>query len=730
MRAFCIYFVSHCLITMTRSSHELTTKNNGYQQFEWYIPHVFDNPNVVVTFSRNQITSQRDRLGLFPILSQARTSVEFAVVIKKLLFVRSKNALSQQIHKSLVTFLFGHRGLNVSQTTGIISTSHKQLFLRRLGGLFIKQKACFIHGRFTRKHLEELAEVKDMNQTIFKTALQNFDKNKIIISTTANGKRTNRSTKSCGETEVVYVDYRKSLSTLRLDPSVSPTDMRMIFEQLFSFVGRGAGSRLAGSPLTLLDESTNGIKTKSLRDFPKNLQGTYGSGGNHMVENHFTLSPRKIVIGEPYADRLQKSSILVTRAINVVSQKLDYYIRVQGLSGRKIVPVEEIVEYSLLHIKDWVEDNSLMDFHGVPARTHQQMDYFFTPRASVKRRLIQDMKNRGQFSDQTKKILRTETQLGNLRLGIIDVSGGAGGTGLSERIASLAGFRTSGHIDAYIQSLLDGFYARKGRVPNNIILCPRKADLTLAAFEYIPVMERIRKGGIRSEIVLSEQLEEALNHHDGNNPFLVKTWDGKMIVPELIAKRYTFLHSGQEKIGERGHVYTSLPGEVVILPSPVSRIPASDKRVNGSILEVLKTKLAHLGVDVIPTLELSIVEENVSELVIKKINTFAHLNCIEYPEIYFLGLILKIDDKRPGREGKGDELLSVYPIPAGILKDNHNVLNKQETDKYIHDMVAHRIQILREKGVTHIIVQPNLLSIFADGKDFMETKVLVYSMLK
>lgn len=639
----------------------ILSKESELPHFEWIIPHVSKHPNIIVTCSRNQFSTQYDRLGLFPILSGASTSTDFAKRIKKLLSEKQKDEISKLLREKLSKILFGKQNSDGSKLHGLISSSKVHNFLRHLDGIVIQ----------------------------------------------------------------------KTPAVLRKPPTITPTDMRMIFEQLFSLVGRGAGSRLAGVPLTILDESTQGIKTQDIHDFPNAININYKYENNKEVLNNFALSPRKIVIGQPYADNMQKASKLVMQAINVVSQKLDEYVIKQKLQKKKIISVEEAVEYALIHIKEWVLDLELMQYDGPSSRTHQQMDFFLFPTVNTRKVLIEDVeKNRGLLSNSAKELLQQATQNGNLRLTIFDISGGAYGTGLSESIAKLAGYESSGYMDIYIKGLISVYEIKMGRKPKNIVLSPRKADLTLAAFEYIPFVEKLRKQGVQTEIILAEQLEEALHNYDEKKPFQVKTWDGKMIIPELIAKRFTFLGEGQEKEGDRGHIYTNLPEGVMILPSPASRIPASDKRVNGSILNALQSQLKQIGVDVIPSITLSIINKNSIEKVVKEIIKFGEKNIDKYPEIKFLGLVLKIDDKRPGRKGKGGEVVSAYPISAGIIQKANNTDNQEEIDRFIHNMLFHRINNLIDKGVRNIIVQPNLFTIFADGKDFMETKIIVYSKFK
>ena len=247
--------------------------------FEWNIPHVPKHPNIVVTCSRNQFSTQFDRLGLFPLLSGASTATDFAKRVNKLLSKKQKDKISQQLQTKLSEILFGKQNSNGNKINSLISNSKVHNFLRHLDGIVIQ----------------------------------------------------------------------KSPIVLRKPPAITPTDMRMIFEQLFSLVGRGAGSRLAGVPLTILDESTQGIKTQDIQDFPNAININYKYGDNKEILNNFALSARKIVIGQPYANNMQKASKLVIQAINIVSQKLDEYIVKQKLQK---IPVEEVVEYALIHIRN------------------------------------------------------------------------------------------------------------------------------------------------------------------------------------------------------------------------------------------------------------------------------------------------------------------------------------------------------------------------------------------
>jgi len=548
---------------------------------------------------------------------------------------------------------------------------------------------------------------------------------------------------------------------------INPSDARYILDQTFSLVGRSAGGRLAGAPLTTLHKDIRGIEVKTVKNIKNEIRIKY-IYGKYSGENSFSLKKRRVKIGQPYTDLLIQVSKLVTQIIDAVGRHLDDYVQEHGTSEKNLFSVEKLSEYVLAHIKTWFREKNIFAYNGRRSRTHQNMDFFFLPDKKIRKKLIEDaQKNNGFISDRLKKLLLDKTLKGALQLSVIDISGGAGTTGLSEFIAKLLGHKESGSMNAYINSMVATYENKYGKKPRSIVICPRIDDLTLTSTEYIPAIKELRSRRIKADIVLAEQLEESLQKWNGHSQFTTLTWDGLTITPELVAKRFTFLGAGLNNKTDRGYIRAKLPPGMEIIPSPTSRIPASDKRINSKILELLKPKLEELGVVVIPTKVISIVNRNKIETInyklkktvegnatklkeiknkyikrgiqraVEDIINFAQDNQKEWPEIEFLGLILKLDDKRPGRAGKGGELVATYSIPAGILKaaiSNKKLTAAKRIPKdwekykfYLDEIVVHRISDLVDKGVYDIVIQPNLLTAFSNGEDFMETKLFVYA---
>lgn len=553
---------------------------------------------------------------------------------------------------------------------------------------------------------------------------------------------------------IVELPYIKSGETQEKS-YINPSDARYILDQVFSSVGRSAGGRLAGVPLTTLHKDKQGIKVKDADKIDDEIRLKYVYG-KKSGENTFSVKKKIVEIGQPYTDRLIESAKLITQAVDVVARYLDLYIKANKSSQKQLFSVEKLSEYALKNLKSWLKEAGAFTYNGIRSRTHQNMDFFFLPDKEVRKKIISDVvKNNGYFSGKLKKILRNETLKGNLKLAVLDISAGAGTTGLSEFVAKLLKYKGSGSMDTYIDSMVSTFKAKYGKKPTSISITPRIDDLTLATTEYLPAVESIEKHGMKAYIILAEQLEKSLKEWDGHSRFTTITWDEKTVAPELVAKRFTFLGAGLDGKTDRGYIRADLPDGVMIIPSPASRIPASDKRVNSKILGLLESRLKKFGGVVIPTEIIKVVDREkmqnmdyklerngkdylelkrlrdqyVDKGILKavgKIIKFAKKNINEWPEIGFLGLILKLDDKRPGRAGKGGELVSTYPIPAGILVSK----DLEENRFYRKEILDHRIKDLIDKGVYDIVIQPNLLTAFANGEDFMEVKLFVYTKLK
>ncbi len=723
---------------------------NFSQKFVWEIPHVPGNKNVFVTASRTQHVPQATRFWILPKLFKAATFDELAEQLYNLLIKRKKYKIPSELW---------FRKLLLDEKYGLIELKNIPAFLRKLEGVTVERVEEEVKRNFTKEELEKRMKfyetrhklnntTNNKNEKIFRNALSSFDK--ISKNIKINSDTTTRMA------EVTYIKPAKIRQGQRY---VNPSNARYILDQVFSSVGRSAGGRLAGVPLTTLHKDRVGIEVKTAKNIDNEFRVKYVYG-KYFGENTFSIKKRRVKIGQPYTDRLIEASKLITQAIDLVGRHLDEYIRKNSSAKKNLFSVEKLSEFTLNNLGTWFKDKDFLTYDGLRSRTHQNMDYFFLPDKNIRKKIIEDTKeNNGSMSDKLKNILEKETLQGNLKMTVVDISGGGGTTGLAQFVAKLLGYTESGSMDSYINSLVSTYKSKQGKTPRSIVICPRIDDLTLMSIEYMPVVEGIKKWGINPYIVLAEQLEESFQKWDGKSQFTTVTWDGKTIFPELIAKRFTFLGAGLNNSTDRGYIRAKLPPGVEIIPSPASRIPASDKRINSKILELLKPNLKKLGVIVIPTKIIRIVDRNKIEdfdnqlkkaslnnltklqelknqyvkqgveIAIKEIINFAKNNQDEWPEIGFIGLILKLDDKRPGRAGKGGELVSAYPIPSGILKAAVSKKTSKDQEKYkfyLEEIVTHRIYNLVNKGVYDIIMQPNLLTAFSDGEDFMETKLFVY----
>jgi hypothetical protein len=718
--------------------------------FEWQVPHVPEDKNVFITASRMQHTPQDYRLWILPRLLQANTFEKLAETLNKLLIKREGPEIQSEKW---------FRKLIFDKQKGIIKQERISTFSNRLKGITVVREEAVVKRKFTRKEIENHIlffknKYKD-NNVVYEKNIKSF--NDVLKKLSGQDEAT----------LVSEVEFIKPSKIIAGKKHISPSDARYILDQTFSLLSRSAGGRLAGVPLTTLHKNVFGITTGTARKIESEIREKYSYGGIK-GENSFSITKRRIRIGQPYTDRLIESAKLITQVIDAVARHIDSYINRQSILGTNLFSAEKLSEYALDNLTRWMKEKDTFKYNGSRSRVYQNMDFFFIPDKELRRKIIKTVQqNNNLMTDSLKKILIDKTNKGLLQLAVVDISGGGGTTGLSEFVSKLLGYKKAGSIDAYINSITSTYKNFIGRSAGSIILCPRKDDLTLTSIEYMPIINELKRRKIKCHIVLAEQLEESLQSWNGRAPFTTVAWDKQIVRPELIAKRFTFLGEGVREETDRGYIRAKLPPGVMIIPSPASRIPASDKRINSKVLEILKDKLHSFGVVVIPTKVINIIDsEKLADInkkingstgnetasliklkkqyiscgvmkVIKEIAVFAKDNREEWPEIDFLGLIMKLDDKRPGRKGKGGELVSAYPIAASILKilDNNSncvdnilkdgSLSKQEI--YIKEILVHKIFSLVDKGVANIIIQPNVLSIFADGKDFMETKIFVYA---
>lgn len=470
-------------------------------------------------------------------------------------------------------------------------------------------------------------------------------------------------------------------------------------EMLFSMVGRGAGSKLAGTPLFELREDIQGLTGTINPGLDRNLtlQSRYGL---RLVNNSVRLSPLFARVGQPYTKRLVAATRLVADTVDTVSGNLN---KALAFTKKACVPVEEAASLLRAHISTLLNATYT---DKVPGRELLQMDYFLLYPPEVRRGILETFKAQGNLEGLGPR-LASLTQQGKLSMTIFDISGGAGGVGISEILSQKLFGRPSGHMDAYISGLIASYETKTGRLPKSVLIVPREADLTLMNVEYTVLEDALRRiPGIEAVgIATMEILEQCLdaNRRTGGK-LTVPTLKGEVITPDLIVKRFTFLGEGRGT-GYRGDVLVMLPDGVVMEPSSASRLVASDKRINSPILAALEAKLAQLGVEVMPFLDLDL-QGGTLESATREIVQFMDENRKRYPEIEFLGAVLKTGDKVPGREGAAGEVISAYPIPASVM----------ESQEMRRAFIGKKLRELTLKGVTGVIVQPNVLSLVVDNE--------------
>lgn len=468
-------------------------------------------------------------------------------------------------------------------------------------------------------------------------------------------------------------------------------------EMLFSMVGRGAGSKLAGTPLFELRDDMEGVDAVINSALNRNLE-VKEKYGKRLIANSVRLSPLMARIGRQYKDRLTRATQLVAQGVDVVSGNLNSAI---NASGAKRIPVEEVTNFIRTNLNTLL--NTPIDGR-IPGRSVIQMDYFLLYPPEIRRRILETFKRTGSLENLRGTLARNTTE-GNMRMTIFDISGGSGGVGITEILAQRLLGRSSGHMEAYLDALLGSYELRIGKTPEQIVIAPREADLTLMNFEYTVVEAALRARGIlRVGITTLELLQQSIEVAERTGRRLqVPTLKGEVIAPELVIKRFTFPNEGRG-VGYRGDIISEMPNGVILEPNNSSRIVASDKRINSQILTALEPQLDQLGVEVMPFLDIGITGRSLGSIA-DEIVGFMKANRKHYPEIDFLGAVLKTGDKIPGREGGAGEVISAYPVPASVI-DNPEMQRL---------FIGKKIRELILKGVTGVIVQPNVLSLVVDN---------------
>lgn len=464
-------------------------------------------------------------------------------------------------------------------------------------------------------------------------------------------------------------------------------------EMIFSIVGRGAGSKLAGSPLFELKDNFQGLVTpiEGIEGTNVSIQEIYGT---RTVKNSVRLSSLVGTIGQPFSRNLPEATRIITQAIDTVSANLETTLQA---SGKSRIGVEEATELVKASLSALMREQTKV----APGREVLQMDFFLVYPSEIRKRMIETFMSNGNL-DLMRDELAALTRQGEMRASVFDISGGSGGVGITEFLSQRILGRPSGHMNAYMDAIMFSAGSRLGRTPANAVIAPRQADMTLMNFEYLPA-ERALRERVQGEVGIStlELLQSAIEANQGK--LAVPTLKGNVIEPDTIVKRFTFPNEGKGA-GYRGDIFVRMPEGVVMTPPNSSRIVASDKRVNLKIVEMLKNQLVPLGIDPIPFLDLDLRSGNFEGLS-EQVVDFMVGNRAEYPEMDFFGAVVKTGDKIPGREKIAGEVISAYPIPSSVMVN----------DEMRRAFIVKKLRELYLRGVSGVIIQPNILSLVADN---------------
>lgn len=474
---------------------------------------------------------------------------------------------------------------------------------------------------------------------------------------------------------------------------LSPANARHIFEQLFSILGRGAGSRLAGVPLVTLHDDFNGVRANFHPEFERTYEGQTTLNGE-LYTDSAKMSGWHFQIGLPYSKNMTVATQIISQNVSAFAAVVARHQSEWGSND-----IDDITKWVVKNFDQLLEESLTEEVCGRPLL---QMDYFLLPPSGIRKQILE----RGIFGDKEKSLLEIALLQGQYSIATFDISGGAGGVGLSELMSQQWLGEKSQHFDFYTQTLLQAFQREKGQLPNRIILVPRKADLTILTIEYMPLKERFEKMGFPTFIVPMEELQTFSTTLQTLEGDVIDLNDGERT---MVVKRFTYLKEGED--GHRGLV---LPATVfnencVIVPAPISRLSASDKTVNLKLLRTLKQPLNENGVTIIPSLTCACNED-----AIPGISKFLVECSRKWPEATHLGGVLKTPDKTPGRAGVG-ELVSAYPIPAAPF-----------TEDTIRVFVLPLIQKLAQYGVEEIVIMPNVLPLLPFDAGKLEIKMMSF----
>lgn len=476
-------------------------------------------------------------------------------------------------------------------------------------------------------------------------------------------------------------------------------------EMIFSIAGRGAGSKLAGSPLFVLEDGAQGL-TMDAGDMAGETVSLEETHGERRIKNSVRLSPLRGVIGQPFSRNLPQATERIARAIDTVSTNLQLALE---RTKKDRVSVEEVTEFAKRNLPMFLQPASAIS----PGREVLQMDFFLFYPPDVRKRMLQEFIEKGTLEDMRDE-LSTFTREGNMRAAVFDISGGAGGVGITEFLSERLLGTPSGHMDAYLDAVLSSAEARLGKRPRRVAIVPRNADMTLMNFEYVPVEKALKKRGLEEAGISTLELLQAAI--EAGDTLSVPLLNGAVMRTDTILKRFTFPNEGKGA-GYRGDVFVRLPEGVTMSPLNSSRIVASDKRVNLQIVEALGDELRALGVDPIPSLDIDLNGGSFEDLG-DRIIEFMDRQRNAYPEIDFLGAVVKTGDKIPGREKTAGEVISAYPIPPSVFSGGE--MKRAFIDKKLRELFL--------RGVSGVIVQPNIMSLVADNEGVIAPKFEVKMM--
>jgi hypothetical protein len=476
--------------------------------------------------------------------------------------------------------------------------------------------------------------------------------------------------------------------------SLSPSDLRNLVFRLFSVNQRAGGSHISAYPLIELDSGNYlGVETSYSPEKELVLRGNDISRTSGLDDMR-RLSGYHIRIGRPYASILIQATSLLARRIDRVCANLsDEVMRRKG--HQRTIGVEDLSVWCSEHLQ------RLMAMPNQGGRFIAKADFVLYPPPSLREKVLKQ----GSVTQALATELRDSLQKGEFCLSVFDISGGAAGVGLSERVSRHWGFPSSGNLESYVQHLMHAFDRLNSEAPTQVVIMPSSSDMRdFGSDEYVALWKAFREKGYRTYIATSEMYQERLS--ESPERLVTTSIDGEDIIiggkeKTLIVRRYMYLNADKKE--PRGIIPRHPPGTTV-LPSDESRIVASDCRVNLPMLEhATRPICGSRGKDplspfrIIPFAFLRLEDTNA----VYTAQGFLASCMDEWPEVGYLGGVVKPVDKVvfSGREA----VRSAYPLPP--IPTSSHVIDK---------MVRPLFDNLLQRGVGDVVVMPNILPLVVD----------------